>query len=129
MRTQLLCTFCNKNDYEECLLKINNVYDIIFDRIYVLENSDNPFYLYLTYNVEYINRDEFLPKTISVHRKKHSNTLYTINALNELVKRENNGNIDDSFELDWDNYFNSIILTSDEGVKIVNTNLYKIVNL
>lgn len=127
--SQLLCTFSNTNDYESTLIKITNTYDIIFNKIYVLSNVEDPYYLYLTYNTGGDRYSEYLPKTISVHRKRQTNTLYTINALNELIKYLNNGIQDNSFQVDWDDYQNCIILTSDDGYRILDTELYKIVNL
>ena len=55
--------------------------------------------------------------TILVNRKKQSNTLYTINGLNELVKEENGGVLDKTFTIDWDKFKNSIIVTNVEGTK------------
>jgi hypothetical protein len=41
-----------------------------------------------TYNVDQPNINNIPENTILVHRKKETNTLYTINALNELIKLE-----------------------------------------
>lgn len=128
MRSQLLCTFCNKKDYESSLIQISNAYTIAFDKIYVLENEDDDYQMFLTYNASVSSKSDFLPKTISVHRKKHTNSLYTINALNRLIIDETGG-IDEHYEVDWEEYKNCIILTSDDGYRIVPTRLYKIVNL
>lgn len=127
-KSQLLCTFSNKSDYESALIKINNLYSVLFNKIYILENEDDPYRLYLTYNVEFGKRSEYLEKTISMHRKKHTNTLYTINALNELIK-EKTGVYDDSYEVNWEDYYNMIILTSDAGIKLIPTRIFKIIDL
>lgn len=127
-RSQLLCTFSNKSEYESVLLKINNSYDILFNKIYILENEENPFHLYLTYNVEFGRHNTYLPKTISMHRKKQSNTLYTINALNELIKQETGG-YDETYEVDWDEYYNTMILTSEDGLRLIPTKIFKIIDL
>jgi hypothetical protein len=37
--------------------------------------------------------------TILVHRKKETNTLYTINALNELIKKLNGGVVDIAYKV------------------------------
>ena len=50
-----------------------------------------------------------LDNTILLHRKKDSNTLYTINALNDLIKSLNGGIIDTSFKVDWQDYKNCIL--------------------
>ena len=67
--------------------------------------------------------------TISIHRKKHTNTLYTINAINELIKSANNGILDKSFKINWENYRNQLLIGSLNGLKVVNTKLFKIINL
>ena len=67
--------------------------------------------------------------TISIHRKKHTNTLYTINAINELIKSANNGVLDKSFRINWENYRNQLLIGSLNGLKVVNTKLFKIINL
>lgn len=129
MKSQLLCTFSNKHDYEKDLIQIVSTYEILFDKVYILQNEDNKFQLYLTYNIDSATRKEFLPKTISVHRKKHTNTLYTINALNELVMSETGGKLDDNHEIDWESYYNCIILTGVDDVRIINTKLFKIIEV
>ena len=63
-----------------------------------------------------------------VHRKKHSNTLYTINALNQLVT-ELNGTPDPHFEVDWEKYKNCILVTNTEGVKKISTRIFDIIEI
>jgi hypothetical protein len=38
-------------------------------------------------------------KSTIIHKK--GKAYYTINALNELVKRENNGKLDNNFPINW----------------------------
>jgi len=128
-RSHLLCTFTNKKECEQTLLLVNNSHEILYNKIYILQNVDNDYQLYITYNVELGRDDEFLPKTISVHRKKQTNTLYTINALNEIIKENNGGKIDERYEIDWSDYTNTLLLTNDDGANIINTKLYKIINV
>ena len=62
-------------------------------------------------------------------KKKQSNTLYTINALNMLIRELNNGILDKSFSIDWINYKNCILLyDSIEKVQRINTKLHKIID-
>ena len=58
----------------------------MYNKIFVLEVKDNNEFV-LTYNIEMSNLASIPENTILVHRKKESNTLYTINALNELIKK------------------------------------------
>jgi len=130
MKTQLLCTFSKKQELEEKLDVIIKCNDILFDKIYVFQNVKDYQQLMCTYNVEY--DEDFIqgiPDTISLHRKKNSNTLYTINALNDLIRELNGGKLDKSFPINWDNYRNCLLLTSETGVNKINTKIHKIVKV
>lgn len=128
--TQLLCTFSKKNKLDEILEEIKKTYKISFDRIFVLENIDNSRELILTYNIEYeLVEGETLKNTISIHRKKHTNTLYTINALNEVVSLLNEGRMDANYEVDWNKFKNMLLITDDNGLKKINTKVYKIIDV
>eukprot|EP01052_Picozoa_sp_SAG31_P082805 SAG31_NODE_42899_length_269_cov_0.917647_1_plen_78_part_10 len=65
----------------------------------------------ITYNVDQGNVDTIPENTILVHRKKDTNTLYTINALNTLIKSLNGGVVDPKFRVDWKHYRNCVLLT------------------
>jgi hypothetical protein len=82
-----------------------------------------------TYNVEPGTTSTFLENTILVHRKKESNTLYTINALNTLIKELNNEILDKSYRVNWKDFKNCILLTNGPKVKKINTKLYRIIDL
>ena len=112
---------------------MNIFYEIIFDKIYVFQNEDDAGQLICTYNIEmvedYYDGDEAISGTISLHRKKQSNTLYTINALNETIRSLNNGVLDKSFPIPWENYQNNLLLTNEEGLNIIPTKIFKIINV
>ena len=127
MKTQLLCTFAKKNSLNEIIDIIISCNNVLFDKIYVFENAQEPANLICTYNVEFENDFmEGIPNTISLHRKKHTNTLYTINALNECIKNLNNGVLDKDFTIPWENFRNMILVTNSEGLNKINTRIYKI---
>ena len=128
MQTQLLCTFTTKSEFQNTLQEIRETYHIVYNYIYVLQNKGNLEELFVTYNIDTTFRPERpLSDTILVHRKKQSNTLYTINALNELVKEENNGVLDKKFSIDWDKFQNSIIVTNVEGTKKISTRIFEVI--
>jgi hypothetical protein len=64
-----------------------------------------------------------------VHRKKETNTMYTINALNRLITSLNGGVEDRSYQVNWDDYRNALILTDGNGFKIMTTSLFRIVDV
>jgi hypothetical protein len=128
MQTQLLCTFTKRDELQIVLEKIRQTYTIVYNYIYVLQNKSNLDELYITYNIDTQYKPTApLKDTILVHRKKQSNTLYTINALNELVKEENGGKLDKSFEIDWEKFRNTIIVTNTEGTKKLSTRIFEVI--
>lgn len=130
--TQLLCTFIDADKLAESVELIKNSYTLAFNNIYVLENVDNATQLILTYNIVVDSlKPQYLPpaSTISVHRKKQTNTIYTINALNSLIASKNNGMVDKSYKVDWDELKNSILVTAHGQLKIVKTKIQQIINL
>ena len=131
MNTQLLCTFTDIHNLNITIDLIIECNDIFYNKVYVLSNIDDPKQLMCTYNIP--KSDDFLDgvkNTISLHRKKHSNTLYTINALNTLIRKLNNGVLDKTFSIEWDDYNNCILLfDSENSIQRINTKLYKIIDI
>ena len=123
---QLLCTFSNSVQYMEVIKELPQQYTLIDNKIFIFANENNLRELYLTFNVQKNERNNRYKGTISIHRKKQTNTLYTLNAMNKLIADENNGVFDKSFQLNWELYKNSIILTNEIGVKIVPLKLFSI---
>ena len=126
---KLFCTFSNKNELEVTLEAIQNQYKILFNKIFILYIESTDEYV-CTYNVDSVNiSNSLLENTILLHRKKESNTLYTINALNDLIKSLNNGILDTSYMGDWNEYKNCILLTHSGDLRKLNTKIYKIISL
>jgi len=128
MSNKLFCTFSTESNLPVILDSIQEKYKILYNKIFILYASSQDEYM-CTYNVDFGNIQTFLDNTILVHRKKETNTLYTINALNILIKSLNNGRADSSFKVDWTNYRNSILLTKGPELKKVTTKLHKIIEL
>ena len=130
MTNRLYCTFTTVDAYEEVANTIQTSYVILFNKIFVLENLDGD-KIMLTYNVDMNNsaKDSMVDNTILVHRKKQTNTLYTINALNELIKSLNNGVLDKKFPISWENYKNCILLIQADGFNRIDTKVREIINL
>jgi len=125
MNSKLFCSFVNVENIDLFIQDLSQKYTIINNRIFILE-SNNSTELICTYNLDMINMSQTVPNTILTHRKKEVNVLYTINALNELIKHLNNGVINTRFPIPWDDYKNSLILIKNNEVQIVPTTLYKI---
>ena len=130
MNNKLYCTFTTNDDVGEIIEKIKNSYVILFNKIFVLESLDGQKVM-LTYNVDMNNSSTngIIDNTILVHRKKQTNTLYTINALNELIKSLNNGYLDKKYTINWNDYKNCILLIQTEGFNKIDTKIREIISL
>jgi len=129
MRNKLFCSFTLPVYLPETLAGITSKYSILYNKLFILESQDTEEYL-ITYNVDTDKPLDFIPEnTILLHRKKDSNTLYTINALNTLVKQLNNGVSDKNFMVEWNNYRNNVLLTQGNDLRVIRTKIFKIINL
>ena len=128
MNNRLFCTFTAIEDLEALINELSSRYVIMYDKMFVLHVKSNNEYV-VTYNVDQGNINDIPENTILVHRKKESNTLYTINALNELIKKLNQGVVDPSFRIDWKHYKNTILLTQQNDLRLLKTKIYKIIEL
>jgi hypothetical protein len=100
----------------------------MYNKMFILQVKSNDEYV-VTYNVDQGNVSDIPDNTILVHRKKETNSLYTINALNELIKSLNGGVVDTRFQINWQHYKNCILLTQHNEIKQLNTRIYKIIEL
>jgi len=115
LRTQLLCTFAHKTNLDIVTEYIKQNFEIPEKRIFVFSNYSNRKELYCTFNAT--DNGHRGKNTISIHRKKETNTLYTVNALNEVIKDLNNGILDKTMIIPWEAFENSFILTEDDGYR------------
>lgn len=129
MRTQLVCTFVRKHEIDETLSEIKQVFSILNNKIFLLRATNIQNELMLSYNVLLESRQDFLPGSIMVHRKKETNTIYTINALNELIINLNNGVLDKKYPIEWDRYKDTILLKKPDGLKMLKIELIKVYSI
>lgn len=128
LNNKLFCTFTDLEGLDTLIEDIKAKYSIIYNKLFVLEIVGKDEYV-ITYNVEQANVNSIPENTILVHRKKESNTLYTINALNELIKKLNGGVVDTKYQVNWQHYNNCILLTQHNELNQLNTKIYKIIEL
>mgnify|MGYP003668785433 FL=1 len=128
MRTQLLCTFAHRKDLELIVDYVKKSYTVSEKRMFVFTDADNRSDIYVTYNVV---PDDYgkTPNTIMIHRKTDTNTLYTVNALNVIILKANNGILDKKFIINWPNYQNSLLLTDGDELRHIHLNLHKRIDL
>jgi hypothetical protein len=128
MQNKLFCTFSNQDELDNTLKTIQSQYQILFNKIFVLYIESTNEYV-CTYNIDSFNIEGILSNTILLHRKKESNTLYTINALNDLIKLLNGGILNNKFPIPWNEYKNCILLTHSGELRKLDTKIFKIISL
>jgi hypothetical protein len=128
LNNKLFCTFTTLEDIDSLIDSLESKYTIMYNKIFVLEVKNNNEYV-LTYNIDQNNIASIPENTILVHRKKESNTLYTINALNELIKSLNGGVVDTRFPINWNHYKNTILLTQQNELRQLKTKIHQIIEL
>jgi hypothetical protein len=127
---KLFCTFIEHDKLQDTVNTLTKRYTILYSKVFVLESPDTE-ELILTYNIDAVNTNaqNALPNTILLHRKKESNTLYTINALNALIREINSGVLDTNYRVNWIDFKNTILLTQDGGLRKVHTKIHTIVEI
>ena len=128
LNNKLFCTFTSGEELDELVSELSTVYTIMYNKMFVLFVKSTNEYV-VTYNVDQGNVNTIPENTILVHRKKETNTLYTINDLNELIKKLNDGVVDMAYRVNWPHYRNSILLTQHNELKQLNTKVFKIIEL
>ena len=128
VNNKLFCTFVSEDLIDEKIRNISSSYSIMYNKMFVLFIKSTGEYV-ITYNVEHGNVNGIPDNTILVHRKKDTNTLYTINALNTLIKSLNGGVVDPKFRVDWQHYRNCILLTQQNELRQLNTKVHNIIEL
>ena len=127
----LLASFLTTDDDEKVQAEVefivNNI-NITNNYIFLLEDKSDSSKKILTYNAVVKKGQPFNPRlyTMRVHRKKQTNTLYTINALNKAVSEQHDGQTGKHLKLDWTVYENCILLTSGRELKKIPLEVTKI---
>jgi hypothetical protein len=124
----LFCTFVKKRELEETIDYIVSTYSILYKKLFILSITDRND-MAITYTPDTTEKVPLSEDTILVHRKKYTNTLYTINAMNLIIRGNNNGILDTNYQVNWENYQNTILLSNDEEVNRLPTKIYKIISL
>lgn len=110
MKPQLLCTFTDNQSIFSCLKTIKKSYgeDEMHIDVYTIPTG-----IVCIYNV--LDRTKRIPDTISINKKKETNTYYSINALNALIMALNNGTLDKTYAINWQNYVDTMLLSANNG--------------
>jgi hypothetical protein len=130
MNNKIICSFILLNEYKYFIKNIEKLYTFTKHNIFLFEGKNNNETKYfLTYNIE-VNNINYLPSnTILLHRNKTHNVLYSINSLNILIKKLNNGILNKTYSIPWDNYKNTLLLCDNNNIKQLNTKIIDIIKI
>lgn len=128
LKTQLVCTFTRKHSVDETIDSIKENFSVLNNKIFLFKSLETREDSLLSYNVIMDSYKKFLPNSIMVHQKRETNTIYTINALNELIMNLNNGILDKTYPIEWERYRNCALLKNKEGFRVVKIFLVKVYN-
>ena len=117
-------SFSSEVEYRTHLQVIREIYRPETS-LFVLQNCDNDDEIFITFNTEYNFKT---PGIIKIHKKRETNTLFSVDSLNELSIRAN-GKIDKGFVPDWEQYRNSLLLMRDGELAIIPTKVKEIIRL
>lgn len=123
---KIFITFTQNTDLYPTVDSIKNKYTVVNNKVLVLQTEDNKFAC--VYILE-PGITHTVSDSICVHRKKITNTYYTINGLNCLIVSLNNGVLDTSYPINWDSYKNCIIVSNNNTLRKINTVFYKTIDL
>jgi hypothetical protein len=130
----LLASFLRTEDDDKVQQEIDAIVDsceLSNKYIFLMHDVANPNNKIITYNAVFDKNKPPVHKlyTIRVHRKKQTNTLYTINALNAAVALEHDGQTGKHLKLDWEKYANTLILTVGKKLQVHHLEIERIYKL
>lgn len=126
-KTVLLASFIFPERLEWFTGYLETKFNISKTKVFGYKNLDDESKIIITFKLpiqdgKQLNLKELFPNAVMIH--KRGEALYTINALNELIKTkvgDNIGNIDPkSVKIDWSEYQNKFILLDNKALAILN---------
>jgi len=119
---KLFATFTTEDSLEDLVATVQSRYGVTRKDIFAFSLDGTSEFL-ITYNVEDLDQDDKLPSTIILHRKKETGTLFTIDAMNIIIKKLNGGVVDKNFPVNWENYRFSVLTEEDNQLKQQHTKI------
>lgn len=123
-KTILLASFIYKEKLEWFINHLDTEFNIQKNRVFGYENPTDDNKIILTFKIaikdgERLNLKESFPNAVIIH--KRGNALYTINALNELIRIKFGDEIDTkSVKINWSDYQNKFILLDNKKLTLLN---------
>jgi len=120
----LLMSFSSTEDYRNKLQEIREVFRPN-SNIFVIQNRYDDNEIFITFNTEYNFK---IGGYIKINKVKRSNTLFSIDAINELSIRET-GAIDKNFVPNWNEFENCLLLMRNGELAVIPTKIKEIIKI
>lgn len=120
MQKKLLCMFFQKSETDMTIEYIQTIFNP--ERLFIFENTQNTNQLFCTFSIDAPR--PLINRIIIIHRRSETNTLYTINAVNEIIKKTNNGKLIHNYPIDWTLYRNTLLLYRGGELEKINFTIY-----
>lgn len=122
-KNRLYCTFVQVDKLDTTLELLKGKTE---GKIFILDIGKEQ-EIVLTYNLLDKLPKELLEATVLCHRHKLTKTLYTINALNTIIRQVTGGKEDKNYKINWDEYQNSLLVVQDRELIQFKTKLINII--
>lgn len=122
MKSQIVGTFIS-DDVNLFTELISHRYNLINDTVFIFEIEDSHQHI-VTYKLK--RPFVLLPNSLLLHRNNSTNTLFTINAMNRLIEKCNNGKFIENYMLDWSLYTDMLLTIDNDIIKKTDINLISI---
>ena len=121
----IIGTFVKKNKILSFLENLKHEFRLNLEKVFVYEIDTNKYEYLVTFKT--FDKDKFiknLPNATVMHVK--NGCLFSINALNRLIERENSDSEkpNNEFIIDWEKYKDKLIIITNGELSL--SNLYKI---
>ena len=117
-------SFSSTEDYRSRLQEIREVFRPE-GGIFVLENRFDDKEIFITFNTEYNFK---VSGYIKINKKRDTNTLFTIDAVNYLSMQEN-GEIVKDWIPNWNEFHNCLLLIRNGELAVIPTKIREIIKL
>lgn len=116
--------FSSTEDYRNKLQEIREVFRPN-SNLFVLENRFDDNEIFITFNTEYNFK---IGGCIKINKKRDTNTLFTIDAVNYLSMQEN-GEVLKDWIPNWNEFENCLLLMRDGEFSVIPTKVKEIIKL
>ena len=124
----IIGTFVRKNKILSFVEKLKNDFNIKLDKVFIYSIDTNPREYLVTFKT--FDKEKFI-KNLSNATVMHvkNGCLFSINALNKLIERDNEGSDkpNNEYIVDWDKYKDKLVIITNGELSI--SNLVKIEDL